>query len=74
METAPPRGSPATGDPVATVTLEQAALAEAAGAIAATGDLDAALRALFAGVRELLPVDTHELTNSRTDGVQISIR
>jgi PAS domain S-box-containing protein len=58
METAPPGGAEATGDPAPPAPNEQAALAEAAGAIAAAGDLDAALRAMCAGVRALLPVDS----------------
>lgn len=37
---------------------EQAALAEASGAIAVAGDLDAALQAVFGGVRALLPLDS----------------
>ena len=49
----------ASGDvPPPPVAAEQAALAAAAGALAGAGDLDAALRALFAGLRALLPVDS----------------
>lgn len=57
METILPELAADTGVPPALATREQAALAEAAGAIAVAGDLDAALRAVFAGMRALVHVE-----------------